>query len=134
MKIYSAVGSKNRHLYVGVVLVGDKDQIYMSSGFKINSQNELSANLFGIKRALSFVKNNKPIYATEDIVVYSTSNQSMETKLQSDEYFKRVLKLNQQIHQNKNDLTEKDNYFLMCAKIELNNTINQPEFKIQKDR
>ena len=67
MKIYTQVQKNKFNTYVGVVLVGDKDQIYMMNGNQLQTNNELSAHLYGIKRALSFVKFNKPLHANNDI-------------------------------------------------------------------
>lgn len=112
MKIYTEVQSKNNNSYIGVILLGDFDQTYMSTAFKITIQNENSAHLMGIKRALSFVKANTPLYANNDITVYTPMDskhyfpKSIDDRLKEDEYVQRMLKPNQSIKHNREGLTE----------------------------
>ena len=38
-------------------IIGDKDQVYFEDGFKLTTQDKVSAHVYGLKRAISFVKN-----------------------------------------------------------------------------
>jgi hypothetical protein len=140
MKIYTEVQSKNNNSYIGVILLGDFDQTYMSTAFKITIQNENSAHLMGIKRALSFVKANTPLYANNDITVYTPMDskhyfpKSIDDRLKEDEYVQRMLKPNQSIKHNREGLTEQDKYHLMCARVQINMEMNRNGRFIQKER
>lgn len=131
MKIYTEVKSLNNKSIIGVILLGDSDQTYMASAFKTSIQNETSAHLMGIKRALSFVKANKPLYTNNDITVYTPMeskyffSKSITDRLDKDEYVQRALKPNQNIKHNRFALTEQDKYHLMCARVQINNFIGR---------
>lgn len=131
MKIYTEVKTQNNHSCIGVVLLGDSDQTYLSTAFNTSIQHESSAHLMGIKRALSFVNANKPLYANNDITVYTPMDskyyfpKSIDERLQEDEYVQRSLKTNQAIKHNRNGLTEQDKYHLMRARIQINNSIGK---------
>ena len=68
MKVYTTVNDYNYSTNVGVVLVGDKDQVYMEDGFKLTTQDKVSAHVYGLKRAISFVKNMKPLYCNNGML------------------------------------------------------------------
>lgn len=95
MKIYTQVQKNKFNTYVGVVLVGDKDQIYMMNGCQLQTNDELSAHLYGIKRALSFVKFNKPLHANDNIEYHTSIKDDNISELKSlidkDEYIGRFL-------------------------------------------
>lgn len=140
MKIYTEIQSQNNNSYIGVILLGDSDQTYMSTAFKTTIQNETSAHLMGIKRALSFVHNNKPLYTNEDITVYTPMEskyyfpKSIDDRLKEDEYVQRMLKSNQSIRHNREGLTEQDKYYLMCARVQINMEMNRNGRFVQKER
>lgn len=95
MKIYTQVQKFQSKSNVGIVLVGDKDQIYMMDNIQVNTQDEISSHLYGIKKALSFVKNNKPLYANNDIECHPNIKNEKENefiqKLNKDEYINQFL-------------------------------------------
>ena len=76
MKIYTDVQNYCGKLMVGTVLVSDQDQIYMMNGNELQTDDVDQAHIYGIKRAMSFVKSNKPLYAKEDITVKFENNET----------------------------------------------------------
>lgn len=96
MKIYTQVQKNNSKSNVGIVLVGDKNQVYMMDNIQLNTQDEISSHLYGIKKAISFVKNNKPLYANNDIechpIINNNKNEEFISRMNKDEYIQQFLK------------------------------------------
>lgn len=79
MKIYTSFNKAEN--FVGVVLLSDKGDIYLKQAFETKAEDNISGNLLGIGRALSFVKNMKPLYAKETVWTY-TDMEDVEEKKQ----------------------------------------------------
>ena len=103
MNVYTSVSettnSKNLESasLVGVVLTGDKNQIYMQDGFKLTIQDDISAHVYGLKRAISFVKNMKPLYCNNSMIHFALDKvdpellDKIKTRIDHDEYIQRFL-------------------------------------------
>lgn len=103
MNVYTSVSettnSKNLESasLVGVVLTGDKNQIYMQDGFKLTIQDDISAHIYGLKRAISFVKNMKPLYCNNSMIHFALDKvdpellDKIKTRVDHDEYIQRFL-------------------------------------------
>lgn len=95
MKIYTQVQKNNSKSNVGIVFVGDKDQIYMMENIQVTTTDDISAHLFGIKKAISFVKNMTPLYANNDIechpVINDDKNEEFMDRINKDEYIQQFL-------------------------------------------
>lgn len=123
MKIYTKTKILNNSSSVGVVLVGDKNQIYMMDGVHLQTTDINSAHLYGIKRAISFVKNNKPLYANSDIEIYASIPSVRKSdfdifnnKLHEDKYIKQFLnEKNISISNNNKIVSDFDNQMIMIA-------------------
>lgn len=76
--------------YSSVVLVGDNDQIYHHSVNK-NNDDRFVSTINNIKRALIFVRNNKPLYCNNNIEIFTNVNRhneiiDLENRIFNDEY------------------------------------------------
>lgn len=117
MKIYTFVSTHYNNSDVGVILLGDHNQIYLQKGFKIINTEESEGHIDGIKRALSFVKNMKPLYAKKDAecILVSKEKNLIDLRLTSDTYVNFIKnKLNIKITTKEPD--ENDKYYLMQAR------------------
>lgn len=121
MKVYTFVRErKNQISSVGVVLTGDHDKIYMQKVFEVES-NKFEASLLGIKRALLFVDNNKPLYCKENAMIYSNLNQyndnlNLENRIFRDEYIEKFKKKrNQSIELNHKQTEGVDQEYMNLA-------------------
>ena len=117
MKIYTFVSTHHDNSNVGVILLGDHNQIYLQKGFKITNTEESEGHMDGIKRALSFVKNMKPLYAKKDAecIFVSKEKNLIDLRLISDTYVNFVKnKLNIKIITK--EPNESDKYYLMQAR------------------
>lgn len=129
MKIYTQVKNFNNKSYIGIELLNDKNQTNYSTAIKTDIKSEKDAYLIGIRRAMSFIKNNKPLYTQDNIIVYIPTKLNIQdfnllnAKLLTDSYIKNTLKTEQNIIYNNKVLTEEDNYHLMCAGVQINNEI-----------
>lgn len=126
MRVYTAVDDYNHSSNVGVVLVGDKDQIYFKDGFKLTIQDKVSSHVYGLKRAISFVKNMKPLYCNDGMLQIFHDNVRVDMdreimdRINSDEYIRRfVEERNVKISTKNKDLTKFDKEMLMLAGIEI---------------
>ena len=123
MKIYTKAKVLNNSSVVGIVLVGDKNQIYMMNGVELQTTDRNSALLYGIKRAISFVKNNKPLYANEDFEIFASipsvrksDFDSFNKKLFEDEYIQKFLQeKNISMKYNQKLLNDFDNQMMLIA-------------------
>lgn len=123
MKIYTKAKVLNNSSVVGIVLVGDKNQIYMMNGVELQTTDRNSALLYGIKRAISFVKNNKPLYANEDVEIFTSipnvrksDFDSFNKKLFEDEYIQKFLQeKNISMKYNQKLLNDFDNQMMLIA-------------------
>ena len=97
MRVYTSVNDYNYSTNVGVVLVGDKDQVYMEDGFKLTIQDKASAHVYGLKRAISFVKNVKPLFCNKGMLQIFQDNirvdmdREVMDRINSDEYIQRFI-------------------------------------------
>ena len=117
MKIYTDINKHFNNTDVGVVLLSDKNDIYLQTAFRISNPEDFEGHIAGIKRALSFVKNVKPLYAKEDVqcIFNSTERNWVDTRLATDTYIKQIKNsLNIKVFTEKP--TEEDNYYLMIAR------------------
>lgn len=127
MKVYTKVKTHYNNSDVGIVLLSDKNDIYLQEGFKIQNTDNIEAHTYGIKRALSFVKNMKPLYAKNDMEILVPEDielKNFQESIANDEYITMVLK---QLDINvvpKENLLPNDDYFKMIAKHQLKNIIN----------
>ena len=117
MKIYTFVSKYYNDSNVGVILLGDHNQIYLQKGFKITTAEESEGHIAGIKRALSFVKNMKPLYAKNDAecIFISKEKSFIDLKLNTDEYI-NFIKKELNIKVITKELNENDKYYLMQAR------------------
>jgi hypothetical protein len=118
MKIYTFVSTHYNNSDVGVILLGDHNQIYLQKGFKITNTEESEGHIDGIKRALSFVKNMKPLYAKEDAqCIFECDERAWtQTYLDKDPYTRMVrkaLNINVEVSDN---VESKDKYYLNIAR------------------
>ena len=126
MKVYTSVNDYNYSTNVGVVLVGDKDQVYMEDGFKLTIQDKVSAHVYGLKRAISFVKNVKPLFCNNGMLQIFQDNVRVDMdrevmdRINSDEYIQRFIEQrNIKITTQNKDLTDFDKEMLMRAGIKV---------------
>lgn len=133
MKIYTDVQNYCGKLMVGTVLVGDHNHIYMMKGNELQTDDIDQAHLYGIKRAMSFVKNNHPLYAKEDVVIYTSKyyqqpydSCTFEKRLKSDEYIQHFLEeLDINILHNKEQFNDFDRQMLLNAEHQVRCTKHQ---------
>lgn len=98
MKIYTNVCLSHNRLVVGTVLVSDQDKVYMMCGNQLQTTDKDQAHIQGIRRALCFVKCNKPLYANHDVIIYPMNNSKpydseiLMEKIENDEYIQQFLK------------------------------------------
>lgn len=126
MKIYTSVNDYNYSTNVGVVLVGDMNQVYFEDGFKLTTQDKVSAHVYGLKRAISFVKNMKPLYCQKNILEIFHDNVRVDMdkeimdRIEADEYIRRFVKGKDiKISAKNKDLTDFDKEMLMRAGIKV---------------
>lgn len=126
MKIYTSVNDYNYSTNVGVVLVGDKNQVYMEDGFKLTIQDKVSAHVYGLKRAISFVKNVKPLFCNNGMLQIFQDNirvdidREVMDRINFDEYIQRFIeKRNIKITTQNKGLTKFDKEMLMRAGIQI---------------
>lgn len=122
MKIYTSFNKAEN--FVGVVLLSDKGDIYLKQAFETNAEDNISGNLLGIGRALSFIKNMKPLYAKETVWTY-TDMEDVEEKKQykaeviNNEYCSRFTKeLGIKVYAYNGNHLEPDLYFQRIARNE----------------
>lgn len=133
MKIYTDVQNYCGKLMVGTVLVSDRDQIYMMNGNELQTDDVDQAHIYGIKRAMSFVKCNKPLYANEDVTVYTSKyyqkpydSDTFEEKLMNDEYVNHFLQeKGVSITHNKEEFNDFDKQMLLNAEHQVRCTKHQ---------
>lgn len=94
MKVYSYSNSQLK--VAGMLLLSDKGQIYAIDSFNVCSNDENNAHMLAIMRAVSFVKNVKPLYAKQDleIVNYRLYDRSFQKALLSNAYINDFMSLN----------------------------------------
>ena len=126
MRVYTSVNDYNYSTNVGVVLVGDKEQVYMEDGFKLTIQDKASAHVYGLKRAISFVKNVKPLFCNNGMLQIFQDNirvdmdREVMDRINSDEYIQRFIEQrNIKITTQNKDLTDFDKEMLMRAGIQI---------------
>lgn len=117
MKIYTTVSKCFNRSNIGVVLVGEQEQIYLETAMQLAEVDDYKAHAEGIKRALSFVKNMKPLYAKEDAqCIFECDERAWtQTYLDKDPYTKMVrkaLNINVEVSDN---IESKDKYYLNIA-------------------
>lgn len=112
MKIYTDGYSNN----IGLVLVNDKNEIYLMEGLQTQTIDKESIHLLAIKRALSFLKNVKPLYANNDIELLNGNGVSILDKALKDEYVVRALTAKNIQMVEKQPSTNFDKQMLMIAK------------------
>lgn len=130
MKIYTKTNNLNKKT-VGLVLVGDDNQIYMMNAVQLQSNDDNLAHLMGIKRAMSFVRNMKPLHANNDIEIFNSikeENQKLfEKQLKEDKYVQRFLKdkkISLTYNRDKNDF---DKQMMMVAQHQINFSFNNQQ-------
>nr|DAV04728.1 MAG TPA: hypothetical protein [Caudoviricetes sp.] len=112
MKIYTDGYGNN----IGLVLVNDKNEIYLMEGLQTQTIDKESTHLLAIKRALSFLKNVKPLYANNDIELLNGNGVSILDKALKDEYVVRALTAKNIQMVEKQPSTNFDKQMLMIAK------------------
>lgn len=118
MKIYTTVSKCFNRSNIGVVLLGDHEQMYLETALQVNEVDDYKAHAEGIKRALSFVKNMKPLYAKEDAQCIFECDEKVwtQTYLDKDPYIRLVrkaLNINVEVA---DDVVSKDRYYLNIAR------------------
>lgn len=126
MKVYTAVNTNNCSTNVGVVLVGYHDQIYFEDGFKLTTQDKVSAHVYGLKRAISFVKNMDPLYCKKNVLEICHDNvrvdidKEMMDRIEADEYIRRFVESRDiKVNVKNKDLTDFDKQMLLNATIKI---------------
>lgn len=112
MKIYTNGCGNN----IGLVLVNDKNEIYLMEGLQTQTNDKESSHLLAVKRALSFLKNVKPLYANNDIELLNDNGISILDKALKDEYVMRALTTKNIQMVEKQPSTNFDKQMLMIAK------------------
>jgi len=117
MKIYTTVSKCFNRSNIGVVLVSEQEQIYLETAMQLAEVDDYKAHAEGIKRALSFVKNMKPLYAKEDAqCIFECDERAWtQTYLDKDPYTRMVrkaLNINVEVSDN---IESKDKYYLNIA-------------------
>lgn len=69
--------NKIPNTYSSSILVGDKNQIYHYS-INRSSSDKFTSTINSIRRALVFVRNNKPLYCNNNIEVFTNINDYIE--------------------------------------------------------
>lgn len=125
MKIFTHVEEEKDKSLVGLVLVGDHNKIYQQVQFDINA-NKFEASMIGIKRALLFVDNNKPLHCNDNIMIYSNLNNyndnlNLENRVLRDEYINKFkCKHNQSIELNYKPVKDENKEFMNIAQVLVN--------------
>ena len=118
MKIYTTVSKCFNRSNIGVVLLGEQDQIYLETAIQLAEVDNYKAHAEGIKRALSFVKNMKPLYAKEDAqCIFECDERAWtQTYLDKDPYTRMVrkaLNINVEVA---DEIASSDKYYLTIAR------------------
>ena len=118
MKIYTDINKHFNNTDVGVVLLSDKNDIYLQTAFRISNPEDFEGHIAGIKRALSFVKNMEPLYAKNDAEAIFECNERnfVANALRKDPYVKMI---NKRLGINVNIVEPRfvnDNYYLTIAR------------------
>lgn len=96
MKIFTYVDTQHGEKAVSSLLVNDKNNQYMAKTIRLETKDTLEAHLWGIKRALSFVKSNNLLYCNEPCeIVGNYSNEDiikLNEKISKDEYCNNFIK------------------------------------------
>ena len=92
--------NKETNTYSSVILVGDKEQIYHYSVNK-NDNDKFVSTVNNIRRALIFVRNNKPIYCNDNVEIFTNMNEcreniNLENRIFNDEYINMFKKTRNQ--------------------------------------
>ena len=92
--------NKETNTYSSVILVGDKEQIYHYSVNK-NDDDKFVSTVNNIRRALIFVRNNKPIYCNDNVEIFTNMNEyreniNLENRIFNDEYINMFKKTRNQ--------------------------------------
>ena len=127
MKVYTTVKTHQNFSNIGVVLLSDKNDIYMMNNFQVSEKDNIKSHIYGIKRALSFVKNMKPLYAKNDMEILVPEDielKNFQESIANDEYITMVSKQLDINVEPKENLLPNDDYFKMIAKHQLKNIIN----------
>lgn len=131
MNVYTKVGTitNSKTLesasLVGVVLTGDQNQIYLQDGFKLTIQDEVSAHVYGLKRALSFVKNVKPLHCDDSMIHFATDPVRVEIlkeikdRSDHDEYIQKFLEEHNFTITQAKEFTQVDKEMLMIAGLQI---------------
>lgn len=114
IKLYEATQTRGNTTYIGLVLVGDHNQIYMTNCFSTNR--EKYPYLSGIERAVSFIHHNKPIHSSGDIMLYGQKI-GLNDPIKS-EYTEKIMP-NKRVIPNSAELTEFDKLHLRLAEQEI---------------
>lgn len=114
MKIYTTI---NEH-YVGLVLLSDKGEEYFNTAFQVESKDNVDKHILGISRAISWVKNNEPLYAKNkkiEIGASGADKKELEKRIKKNEFIQRFISQNKQHISFIERLSDKDNYFIRIA-------------------
>ena len=91
LKIYTTVQKHYNNSDVGVMMFSNDDLCFQSA-FKVVNTEEAEGHLFGIKRALSYIKNIRPTYKLENIefVFKSDEKRWIDLRIREDRYIRNV--------------------------------------------
>lgn len=96
MKLYLSTKEINKKSIVGLVLLNDEDEIYTKGSFVCKTTIPPSAYILGLKKALLYLKNNKPIKAKKDLEVFTDSKNNyfshpaVQRNMNHDIFFSKV--------------------------------------------
>lgn len=96
MKLYLSTKEINKKSIVGLVLLNDEDEIYTKGSFVCKTTIPPSAYILGLKKALLYLKNNKPIKAKTDLEVFTDSKNNyffhpaVQRNMNHDIFFSKV--------------------------------------------
>lgn len=127
MKIFTftKINNKTQKYRVGMVLLGDHDEIYHYSCSTINA-NKFESTILTIKRGLLFIDNVKPLYGKDSIEIYSNLSSYEDTlnldhKINCDEYIQKFKKKrNQSVNISFRKYQTKDEQFMNFAQTLVN--------------
>lgn len=118
LKIYTAINKHYTSNDVGIVMLNENNEIYFQSAFRVVNTEESEGHIFGIKRALSFIKNVRFNNKTDNkiICIFSTDEERwINLRLEEDRYIRNIKKL-LNINLSTKQATKEDEKNLLLAK------------------
>lgn len=89
MKIFVDVIDAKNSCYAGLLLVGDKEQIYYRNSFELKTKDKRDASILVISRAMSFIQHTQPLHCKDKLDIFN--NFICKEDLEQNLYTKRFL-------------------------------------------